>query len=40
MKERLPRVWKLQGGIEIMDNDNIFYMVKVELDVDKEKVIS
>lgn len=28
MKERFPEVWKLQGGIEIMDNDNEFYMVK------------
>ncbi|MCI54747.1 hypothetical protein A2U01_0075997, partial [Trifolium medium] len=25
MKERLQKVWKLQGGFEIMDNDNGFY---------------
>ena len=27
MKDRLYNVWKTQGGFEIMDNDNGFYMV-------------
>lgn len=40
MKDRLHKVWKLQGGFEIMDNDNGFYMVKFDQSPDKEKVIS
>jgi hypothetical protein len=40
MKERLQKVWKLQSGFEIMDNDNGFYMVKFDHAADKEKVIT
>jgi hypothetical protein len=40
MKDRLQKVWKLQGGFEIMDNDNGFYMVKFDHAADKEKVIT
>jgi hypothetical protein len=40
MKDRLHKVWKLQRGFEIMDNDNGFYMVKFDQVVNKEKVIS
>jgi hypothetical protein len=40
MKDRLHRIWKLQGGFEIMDNDNGFYMVKFDQAADKEKVIT
>jgi hypothetical protein len=40
MKERLQKIWKLQGGFDIMDNDNGFYMVKFDQAVDKEKVIT
>ncbi|MCH82243.1 hypothetical protein A2U01_0003044, partial [Trifolium medium] len=40
MKDRLHKVWKLQGGFEIMDNDNGFYMVKFDQAADKEKVIT
>ncbi|PNY14400.1 hypothetical protein L195_g011081 [Trifolium pratense] len=40
MKERLQKVWKLQGGLEIMDNDNGFYMVKLDLAADKERIIT
>jgi len=40
MKERLHKVWKTQGGFEIMDNDNGFYMVKFDQISDKEKVIT
>jgi hypothetical protein len=40
MKERLQKVWKLQGGFEIMDNDNGFYMVKFDQAAEKERVIS
>jgi len=40
MKERLYKVWKLQGGFEIMNNNNGFYMVKFDQTADKEKVIA
>jgi hypothetical protein len=40
MKDSLHKVWKLQGGFEIMDNDNGFYMVKFDQTADKEKVTS
>jgi len=32
-------VWKLQGGFEIMDYDNGFYMVKLDHATNKEKII-
>jgi hypothetical protein len=40
MKERLQKVWKLQHGFEIMDNDNGLYMVKLDHAADKEKIIT
>jgi len=40
MKDRLQKVWKLQSGFEIMDNDNGFYMLKFDQEADKEKVIT
>jgi hypothetical protein len=40
MKDRLLKVWKFQGGFEIVDNDNGFYMVKFDHNDDKEKVIT
>jgi len=40
MKERLQKIWKLQGGFDIMDNDNGFLMVKFDQAADKEKVIT
>ncbi|CAJ2677327.1 unnamed protein product [Trifolium pratense] len=40
MKDRLQKIWKLQGGFEIMNNDNGFYMVKFDSAADKERVIS
>lgn len=40
MKERLRKLWRLQGGFEIMDVDNGFYMVKCDLPMDKEKIMS
>lgn len=40
MKDRLTRIWKLQGGFDIMDIDNGFYMVKFDLAEDREKVSS
>jgi hypothetical protein len=40
MRDRLHRIWKLQGGFEIMDNDNGFYMVKFDQAADKEKVVT
>lgn len=38
MKDRLTKVWRLNGGFAIMDVDNGFYMVKFDLPEDKEKV--
>lgn len=38
MKERLQRLWKLQGGFEILDVDNGYFMVKFDLQSDKETV--
>ena len=40
LKDRLKKVWKVQGGFEIMDNDNGFCMVKFDKATDGEKVIS
>lgn len=40
MRERLQKIWRPQGGFEIMDNDNGFYMVKFDQAADKEKVIT
>lgn len=40
MNEWLPRVWKLQGDFNIMDNHNVFYIVMFEHDTNKEKAIS
>lgn len=40
LKDRLQKLWKLQGGFDMMDIDNIFYMVKCNMLVDREKIIS
>lgn len=40
IRDRLQRVWKPQGGFEILDIDNGFFMVKFDLMSDKEKVTS
>lgn len=40
MRERLQKTWRPQGGFEIMDNDNGFFMVKFDEAADKEKVIT
>lgn len=40
MRDRLQKIWRLQGGFDIMDNDNGFYKVKFDLAADKEKVIT
>jgi len=40
MRERLQKTWRPQGGFEIMDNDNDFYMVKFDQAADKEKVVT
>jgi hypothetical protein len=40
MKDRLKKLWRLTGGLEIMDVDNGFYMVKCELLADREKIVS
>lgn len=40
MKDRLARFWKLQGGFEILNVDHGYFMVKFDLPMDKEKVMS
>lgn len=40
MTDRLQKMWKPQGGFEIMDNDNGFYMVKFDQEADKDKVVT
>jgi len=40
MRERLQKTWRTQGGFEIMDNDNGFFMVKFDEAADKEKVVT
>lgn len=38
MQERLHRLWKPQGGFDILDVDNGYYMVKFDNQVDKDSV--
>jgi hypothetical protein len=40
LKERLQRLWKLQGGFDMMDVDQGFHMVKCNLLADREKIMS
>jgi hypothetical protein len=40
LKEQLQRMWKLQGGFDMMDVDQGFYMVKCNLLADREKIMS
>ncbi|MCI06670.1 hypothetical protein A2U01_0027730, partial [Trifolium medium] len=40
MKNKLENIWKLMGGIELMDVRSAFYMVKFEGEEDKNKVIN
>lgn len=39
MQHRLSVLWKLSGGFELMDVDHGYYMVKFDLEEDREKVI-
>lgn len=34
MKEKLQKLWRLNGGFNIMDVDNGFYMVKFDMEAD------
>lgn len=38
MRDRLQSVWKPQGGFDILDVDNGYFMVKFDVDSDKERV--
>ncbi|XP_019459940.1 PREDICTED: uncharacterized protein LOC109359700 [Lupinus angustifolius] len=38
-KDRLQRIWKLQGGFDMVDVDHGFYYVKFDLQADRETVI-
>jgi hypothetical protein len=40
MKTRLERVWKLNGGFDLMEVENSFFMVKFDEEEDKNKVIN
>lgn len=40
MKERLQKLWKPKGGFEILDVDNNYFLVKIDLQADKERVTS
>lgn len=40
MKDRLEKLWKPQGGFDILDVDNGYYMVKFDLQSEKERVMS
>ncbi|WJX71617.1 hypothetical protein P8452_55593 [Trifolium repens] len=40
MKERLQKIWRTTGGFDIRDVDNGFFIVKFDLPIDKEKVIT
>lgn len=37
MEQKLSLIWKLSGGFELMDVDNGFYMVRFDLEEDREK---
>lgn len=39
MQQKLAALWKLVGGFELMDVDYGFYMVKFDLEEDRDKVI-
>lgn len=40
LRERLQRLWKPSGGFDILDVDNGYYMVKFDLQADKDMVMS
>lgn len=40
LHERLQRLWKPSGGFDILDVDNGYYMVKFDLQADKDLVMS
>lgn len=39
MKAKLTQLWKLVGNFTLMDVDNGFYLVKFDMEADREKVI-
>lgn len=40
MKDRLKMIWKPSGGMDTVDVGHGFYMVKFDMEADREKVIS
>ncbi|GAU32943.1 hypothetical protein TSUD_153600 [Trifolium subterraneum] len=40
MRDRLRAIWKLTGDMDVMDIGHGFFMVKFDLEADREKVIS
>lgn len=40
MKDRLHRLWKPKGGFDIIDVDNGYYMVKFDMQEDKDRIVA
>ncbi|KAL5165589.1 hypothetical protein HKD37_18G050696 [Glycine soja] len=40
MKEKLRNVWKLQRGFDLIDVLHVYFMVRFDVEADKEKVMS
>ncbi|XP_020236520.1 uncharacterized protein LOC109816067 [Cajanus cajan] len=39
LRDRLPALWKVQGGLELLDVSNGYFMVKFDLEADRERVM-
>ncbi|XP_020228424.1 uncharacterized protein LOC109809499 [Cajanus cajan] len=39
LRDRLPALWKAQGGLELLDVSHGYYMVKFDLEADRERVM-
>ncbi|XP_020211516.1 uncharacterized protein LOC109796245 [Cajanus cajan] len=39
LRDRLPALWKIQGGFELLDVSNGYFMVKFDLEADRERVM-
>nr|KYP70390.1 hypothetical protein KK1_009606 [Cajanus cajan] len=39
LRDRLPALWKVQGGLELLDVSHGYFMVKFDLEADRERVM-
>nr|KYP64619.1 Purple acid phosphatase 2 [Cajanus cajan] len=39
LRDRLPALWKVQGGFELLDVSNGYFMVKFDLEADRDRVM-